>query len=539
MKRILPALALLLPGMAIAQSKPNIIFILSDDHAYQAISAYGNRLVQTPNIDRIAHGGALLTNNLVANSICGPSRATLLTGKYSHKNGYTLNEKTFDVHQETFPVLLQQNGYQTAWIGKLHLGSLPIGFNYFNILPGQGHYYNPDFINNNNDTIRYKGYVTNLISDFFFNWLQGRDTSKPFFAVIGEKATHREWLPEIQDLGAYDDINFPLPTTFFDTYDTREAAKDQDMTIDKTMRLAEDLKVHQPFGLQNYEQDKPRLQQWLQKNYPGRHFSETELKEFYIRQGEYRRLDEAQQQAFNHYYRDKITKDFEEKKLSGKELVKWKFQRYLKDYYATAKSLDRNIGKILDYLDSTGLSKNTIVIYASDQGFYLGEHGWFDKRFIYNESLKTAFAIRYPGVIKPGTKLDALVSNTDWAPTILDIAGAKIPSEIQGRSFLPLLKHQPVKDWRKAAYYHYYEYPEPHHVSPHFGLRTKDYMLARFYKGVNSWELFDLKKDPNQLKNVYNNPSYAAIKQQLLQQLKALILEYDDQEALEIYNHRL
>lgn len=539
MKRILLALALLLPGMAIAQSKPNIIFILSDDHAYQAISAYGNHLVQTPNIDRIAHGGALLTNNLVANSICGPSRATLLTGKYSHKNGYTLNEKTFDVHQETFPVLLQQNGYQTAWIGKLHLGSLPIGFNYFNILPGQGHYYNPDFINNNNDTIRYKGYVTNLISDFFFNWLQGRDTSKPFFAVIGEKATHREWLPDVQDLGAYDGINFPLPATFFDTYDTREAAKDQDMTIDKTMRLAEDLKVHQPFGLQNYEQDKPRLQQWLQKNYPGRNFSETELKEFYTRQGEYRRLDEAQQQAFNHYYRDKITKDFDEKKLSGKELVKWKFQRYLKDYYATAKSLDRNIGKILDYLDSTGLSKNTIVIYASDQGFYLGEHGWFDKRFIYNESLKTAFAIRYPGVIKPGTKLDALVSNTDWAPTILDIAGAKIPSDIQGRSFLPLLKHQPVKDWRKAAYYHYYEYPEPHHVSPHFGLRTKDYMLVRFYKGVNSWELFDLKKDPNQLKNVYNSPSYTAIKQQLLQQLKALILEYDDQEALEIYTHGL
>ena len=539
MKRILLALALLLPGMAIAQSKPNIIFILSDDHAYQAISAYGNHLVQTPNIDRIAHGGALLTNNLVANSICGPSRATLLTGKYSHKNGYTLNEKTFDVHQETFPVLLQQNGYQTAWIGKLHLGSLPIGFNYFNILPGQGHYYNPDFINNNNDTIRYKGYVTNLISDFFFNWLQGRDTSKPFFAVIGEKATHREWLPDVQDLGAYDGINFPLPATFFDTYDTREAAKDQDMTIDKTMRLAEDLKVHQPFGLQNYEQDKPRLQQWLQKNYPGRNFSETELKEFYTRQGEYRRLDEAQQQAFNHYYRDKITKDFDEKKLSGKELVKWKFQRYLKDYYATAKSLDRNIGKILDYLDSTGLSKNTIVIYASDQGFYLGEHGWFDKRFIYNESLKTAFAIRYPGVIKPGTKLDALVSNTDWAPTILDIAGAKIPSDIQGRSFLPLLKHQPVKDWRKAAYYHYYEYPEPHHVSPHFGLRTKDYMLVRFYKGVNSWELFDLKKDPNQLQNVYNSPSYTATKQQLLQQLKALILEYDDQEALEIYTHGL
>jgi arylsulfatase A-like enzyme len=538
MKWIYLAAMAVLPTVSMAQqSRPNIIFILSDDHAYQATSAYGNKYVQTPNIDRIAHSGALLTNNLVANSICGPSRATLLTGKYSHKNGYTLNEKRFDVNQETFPVVLQQNGYQTAWIGKLHLGSLPIGFNYFNILPGQGNYYNPDFINNNNDTIQYKGYVTNLISDFFFNWLEQRDTSKPFFAVVGEKATHREWLPDIQDLGAYDNIDFPLPPTFYDNYDTRPAAKDQDMTIDKTLRLKEDLKVHQGFGSQNFEKDKPGLLAVLKQYYPNREFTEAELRTFYKRNG-YGRLDEAQQKAYNDYY-GRITKEFDEKKLTGEELVKWKYQRYLKDYYATAKSLDRNIGKILDYLDSTGLSKNTVVIYASDQGFYMGEHGWFDKRFIYEESLKTSFVARYPGVIKPNTKVDNLISNVDWAPTILDIAGAKIPEEIQGRSFLPLLKQKAVPDWRDASYYHYYEYPQPHHVSPHFGVRTKDFTLVRFYKGVNNWELFDLKKDPNQLKNVYNDKKYETVKKKLLQKLKGLILQYDDKDALEIFNQQL
>lgn len=481
-------------------ARPNVLFILSDDHAYQATSAYGNKYVQTPNIDRIARGGALLMNNFVGNSLCGPSRATLLTGKFSHKNGYTLNEKTFDLNQETFPVLLQQNGYQTAWIGKLHLGSLPRGFNYFNILPGQGHYYNPDFINNDKDTIRYKGYVTNLISDFFFNWMSQRDTTKPFFAVVGEKATHREWLPDIQDLGAYDNIDFPLPATFFDNYDTRLAAKDQDMTIDKTMRLKEDLKVGLTF-----------------KDY-----------------GEYKRLDEKQSAAYKAYYNDIVTKEFLKKKLSGKELIKWKFERYLKDYYATAKSLDRNIGKILDYLDSTGLSKNTVVIYASDQGFYLGEHGWFDKRFIYEESLKTSFLIRYPGVIRPNSKIENLISNIDWNPTILDIAGVKIPDEVQGRSFLPVLKQEKVTDWRDAVYYHYYEYPQPHHVSPHFGIRTKDYLLVRFYHGVDSWELFDLKKDPSELNNIYDKTKNSTMVAGLKKKLRELIIQYDDKEALSI-----
>lgn len=502
-----------------AQNRPNIIFILSDDHAYQATSAYGNKLVQTPNIDRIANAGALLNNNFVANSICGPSRATLLTGKYSHQNGYTLNEKRYDVNQTNFPALLQQGGYQTAWIGKLHLGSLPVGFDYFNILPGQGQYYNPEFINNQNDTIQYKGYVTNLISDFFFDWLQKRDTSKPFFAVVGEKATHREWLPDVQDLGAYDNIEFPLPDDFFDNYDSRLAAQDQDMTIDKTMLLDLDLKVHQKFGkaLKDAADASPNKK--------------------YVNRG-YARLDDEQALAFEKYY-GKISADFDAKQLSGRELVKWKFQRYLKDYYATAKAMDRNIGRILDYLDSTGLSKNTVVIYASDQGFYLGEHGWFDKRFIYEQSLKTAFLAKYPGVIKPGTKVDGFVSNVDWAPTILDFAGIKAPGDMQGRSFLSLLKGKEPKDWRKDVYYHYYEYPQPHHVSPHFGIRAKDFVLVRFYTGVESWELFDLKKDPGEKRNVYKEGKYAPVVKDLKERLKRLIVEYDDKEALEIFNKEI
>ncbi|MFT3846863.1 MAG: sulfatase [Lacibacter sp.] len=490
-----------------AQNKqPNIIFILSDDHAYQATGAYGNKQVQTPNIDRLAREGARFTNTYVTNSICGPSRATFLTGKYSHKNGYPQNEQKFDVNQFTFPQLLQQNGYQTAWIGKLHLGSLPVGFNYFNILPGQGQYVNPDFINNNNDTVRYTGYVTNLITDFLFDWLQIRDTSKPFFAVVGEKATHREWMPDIPDLGAYDHIQFKLPSTFYDTYDNRLAAQQQDMSIEKTMTMEYDLKVNRSFI---YNKSKPN---------------------FFAK-----RLHPEQQQAYQKYY-DKITQEFEQKKLSGKALTEWKFQRYLRDYYATAKSLDRNIGRILNYLDSTGLSRNTIVIYASDQGFYLGEHGWFDKRFIYDESLKTAFLMRYPGVTKPGSSVNQIVSNIDWAPTVLDIAGIKPPGEVQGTSVLPLLTDKKVNGWRNAFYYHYYEYPEPHKVSPHFGLRTNDYLLIRFYHGVESWELFDLKKDPNQLRNVYTNKQYTAVLKGLKKRLREEILKFEDNEALEIFD---
>lgn len=488
------------------KERPNIIFIFSDDHAYQSIGAYGNKLAKTPNIDRIAREGALLKNNLVTNSICGPSRATLLTGKYSHINGYRNNDRTkFDITQLLFPDLLQKGGYQTAWIGKLHLNSLPTGFDYWNVLPGQGIYYNPEFITAPNDTIRKKGYVADIITESSLDWINRRDEKKPFFLVVGQKSVHREWYPDLQDLGAYDEVNFPLPKTFYDDYAGRAAAKDQDMSIEKTMRLREDLKIHL-----DYDQ------------VPG-----------------YRYFSDENKKAFKDYY-DKITKEFDDKKLSGKALTEWKYQRYIKDYLATANGLDRNIGKILDYLDKTGLSKNTVVIYASDQGFYMGEHGWFDKRFIYEESLKTPFIIRYPGVITPGTKVDQLISNIDWAPTVLDLAGADIPEEIQGKSFLPLLSKnvQANTPWRDAAYYHYYEFPEPHHVYPHFGVRTKRYKLVRFYGGIDTWELFDLEKDPHELKNVYAEKANAGIVNGLKAQLKTLMVRYKDDEALKILNSR-
>lgn len=490
----------------VAQTKerPNIIFIFSDDHAYQSIGAYGNKFAKTPNIDRIAREGALLTNNLVTNSICGPSRATLLTGKYSHINGYRNNDRTkFDITQQLFPDILQKGGYQTAWIGKLHLNSLPTGFDYWSILPGQGIYYNPEFISAPGDTARKLGYVADIITETSLNWINKRDQKKPFFLVVGQKSVHRGWHPDLQDLGAYDDIDFPLPETFYDDYAGRAAAKDQDMTIEKTMQLQNDLKVHL-----NYDR------------VPG-----------------YKFFPEDKKKIFKDYY-DKISKEYDDKKLTGKALTEWKYQRYIKDYLATANGLDRNIGKILDYLDKTGLSKNTVVIYASDQGFYLGEHGWFDKRFIYEESLKTPFVIRYPGVIKPGTKVEQLVSNIDWAPTVLDLAGAKIPAEIQGKSFLPLLDKNAKANtpWRDAAYYHYYEYPQPHHVSPHFGIRTKRHKLARFYGGVNSWELFDLEKDPHELKNIYGEKSNEAVAKNLKERLKTLIVQYKDNEALKLFN---
>lgn len=494
-------LLLLLAAGSYAQQpkRPNIIFIFSDDHAYQAISAYGNKQVQTPNIDRIAKQGARFNNALVTNSICGPSRATLLTGKYSHINGYPLNEQRFDVNQQLFPALLQQHGYQTAWIGKWHLGNLPKGFDFWRILNGQGQYYNPDFIGPK-DTVRMEGYVTNLITGMSLNWLKNRDTSKPFFLVVGEKATHREWLPDLQDLGAYDHITFPLPPTFRDNYRNREAAQNQDMTIDKTMRLKEDLKVHA-----NYEK------------------------------GIYGRFTPEQRRVFENYYENKVSKEFDEKKLAGEALVEWKYQRYLRDYLSTARSLDRNIGEILAYLDKNGLAENTVLIYASDQGFYMGEHGWFDKRFIYEESLKTPFVIRYPGVIKPGTQVNELMANIDWAPTILDLAGVKPPADIQGTSFLPLVKPGgDKKNWRKEVYYHYYEFPQPHHVYPHFGIRTAQYTLVRFYNPGKSWELYDLKKDPHQVNNIYGQKGMEKTTAALKEKLKQLMIQYKDTAALKI-----
>lgn len=479
--------------------RPNILFIISDDHAYQEIGVYGSKIAKTPNIDRIAREGAVFKNSFVTNSLCGPSRATLLTGKYSHINGYKANEGKF-TDQETYPKILQQNNYETAWIGKMHLGNLPKGFDYFNILPGQGHYYNPDFINNNNDTVRHTGYISNIITDLTVDWLSKRNSSKPFCLVVGEKATHRQWLPDIQDLGAFDEVDFPLPPTFRDDYKGRTAALNQDMTVDKTMLLKEDLKIHADY-----------------KAGPV-----------------YRRLNAEQKKAYEDYY-GKISREFDQKQLSGKKLAEWKYQRYLKDYLSVAKSLDRNIGKILDYLDKSGLAKNTVVIYVSDQGFYMGEHGWFDKRFMYEESLRTPFVMRYPGIIKPGTVINKFAVNIDWAPTILSIAGAKIPAGMQGVSLLPILNGNANTPWKNEVYYHYYEYPAPHRVSAHFGIRDERYKLICFYSGRKVWELFDLQKDPNELNNIYDKKENAEMISRLKKRLLLQIKQYKDDEAQKIF----
>ncbi|HEY1020509.1 MAG TPA: sulfatase [Sediminibacterium sp.] len=484
------------------QTRPNILVIFSDDHADQTISAYGSRLMQTPNIDRIAREGAILRNVFVTNSLCAPSRAVLLTGKYSHLNGLKDNDvkRSFDGSQQQVQKLLATQQYQTAWIGKWHLQTLPQGFDFWRILPDQGHYYQPDFINMTNDTIRYKGYVTNLISEFSLNWLNQRDTTRPFFLVVGEKATHRSWLPDIPDLGAYDAVDFPEPATFHDKYEGRTAAQKQDMLIRRTMSVKNDLKVRPDYDARN----------------------------------QFGRFDPEQLAAFKKYY-DGIALQYDAVKNDSARLENWKFQRYLKDYLATAKSLDRNIGRILQYLDVTGLAKNTVVIYASDQGFYMGEHGWFDKRFMYEESFRTPFVMRYPGQIIPGTSLDKMVVNIDFAPTILDIAGIKTPLEMQGKSFLPLLTKPGEKTaWRTTIYYHYYEYPEPHRVAPHFGIRTATHKLIRFYGPDDNWELFDLTSDPAELKNLYGQKGYELLTQQLKAELQAQITHYQDTEAAAI-----
>ena len=497
------------PGASAASGRrPNIIFILSDDHAYQAISAYGSQLAETPNIDRIAREGVLFTRAMVTNSICGPSRATLLTGKYSHKNGYPLNEKRFNTDQPVFPAMLRDHGYQTAWIGKWHLGSLPKGFDYFRILNGQGEYYNPDLIGPT-DTTRGEGYVTDIITRLTESWLDGRDTSRPFCLIVGEKATHREWLPDIPDLGAYDGKDLPLPPAFHDDYNGRPAAADQDMTIARTMRLKEDLKVHA-----DYEHS-----------------------------GIYNRFTPEQKKRFYDYYENTVSRQYDDllrRRDTGEALLHWKYERFLKDYLSVARSLDRNIGLLLNYLDQKGLAGNTVVIYASDQGFYLGEHGWFDKRWIYEESLRTPFVMRYPGVVRPGSTVSSMMLNIDWAPTILDMAGVKTPADMQGVSFMPLVAGRgDTAGWRKAMYYHYYEFPQPHHVSPHFGIRTERWVLVRFYGPKDYWELYDLDHDPHELHNLYGstdglNGHYEAVTRRLKAQLRELILQYDDQEALRL-----
>jgi arylsulfatase A-like enzyme len=465
------------------KSRPNIVIIFSDDHAWQAISAYGEsrKLLQTPGIDRLAREGVRFDRCLVPNSICGPSRATLLTGKYNHVNGFYNNTNSkFDGSQMTFPKLLRKAGYQTAIVGKWHLVSQPTGFDYWHILPGQGVYYNPPMIRNG-QRIKHEGYTTDILTDLSLDWLKQRDKNKPFLLMLHHKAPHREWEPALRHLGHDKDRKYPEPDTLFDDYAGRgKAEREQDMTIAKTM-TARDLKLT-PTSPLNVEQRK----------------------------------------AWDAYYEPR-NEAFRKAKLTGKDLVRWKYNRYMHDYLGCIKAVDESVGRVLKYLDDEKLADNTLVVYSSDQGFYLGEHGWFDKRWIFEESLRTPLLIRWPGVAKAGGINKDMVSNLDIAETFLDAAGIAPPAEMQGRSLVPLLKGQTPAAWRKSFYYHYYEHPAVHSVHRHYGVVTPRYKLVYFYEpDADYWELFDLQKDPKELRSVYGQTEYADVQKQLHEELKRL-----------------
>ncbi len=488
----------------LSKKKPNIVFLFTDDHASQAISAYGGRLADiapTPNIDRLANEGMRFDKCYVTNSICAPSRATILTGKHSHLNGVMNNGNKFDGSQQTFPKLLQQSGYQTAIIGKWHLKTDPTGFDYWNILPGQGNYYNPDFIEMGNKK-RFEGYVTNLTTDFAFEWLDKRDKEKSFCLMLQHKAPHRNWSPEAKYLTAFDDVEIPMPDNFFDDYQNRgSAAKNQEMEIATHMQWGHDMKLSQS------------MVEKIDSGYKG------------WRNGEIERMTKDQKAIWDKAYNPKNEK-FIKSNLEGKELAKWKYQRYLKDYLRCIKSVDDNIGRVYEYLEKNGLLENTIIVYSSDQGFYLGEHGWFDKRFMYEESFSTPLIASWPGKIKPGSVNKDMVSNLDFAQTFLDIAGIKQPEDMQGRSLKPLMLGETPSDWRESLYYHYYEHPGIHNVQPHEGVANVRYKLIHFYK-INEWEFYDLQNDPNEMKSEYDNSEYSEIVVEMKRELEELKDEYD------------
>ena len=475
-----------LPQAALA--RPNIVFVFTDDHAYQAISAYGSRINRTPHIDRLAREGMLFQRCYVTNSICGPMRAVIQTGKYSHRNGFLVNGNRFDGTQQTFPKLLQQAGYQTAVIGKWHLGRhmRPQGFDYSEVLIGQGPYYNPRMLRNG-QRVSHTGYTTDIITDLALKWLQEqRDVDRPFMLMYQHKAPHRNWQPGPQHLHLYDDVTIPEPDTLFDDYSGRGSpAKTQDMTIAKTMTDF-DLKLEPPKNLTPQQ-----LQRW------------------------------------NAAYAPK-NQAFRKAGLKGRDLVRWKYQRYIKDYLRCVASVDDNLGRVLQYLDDSGLAENTVVIYCSDQGFYLGEHGWFDKRWMYQESLRNPFIVRWPGVVAPGQINDRdIVSPLDFAQTFLDMAEVRQPEDMQGASLVPVLKGQTPANWRKAFYYHYYEFPGWHDVRRHYGVTDGRYKLIHFYEpDVNQWELYDLQSDPRELHSRYNDQALAAVRSRLQQTLSELRDQY-------------
>jgi arylsulfatase A-like enzyme len=489
--------------------KPNILFIMSDDHAFQAISAYGHGLNSTPNIDRIAADGMRFNKAFCTNSISAPCRAVILTGKFSHLNGLRDNSDLFNGAQQTLPKMLRPAGYQSAIIGKWHLKTNPTGFDFWRILIDQGPYYNPD-MKDSTGTHRYTGYTTSIIGDQAIQWLDKRDPQKPFFLMVHNKAPHRNWMPEPKYFDLFRNTKFPVPENFFDDYSNRgRAAKEQEMSVIKDMTVNYDLKVfpHKPDSLTGDDQA------W---------------------EGGLKRMTPEQRTTWNQYYQ-KITDEFYAKKLTGKDLALWKFQRYMEDYLACIQSVDDQVGRLLDYLKDNGLDKNTLVVYCSDQGFYLGEHGWFDKRFMYEESLRTPLVMKLPGVIKPGSTSEDLVQNVDFASTFLQLAGLQIPDSLQGLSLVPVMDGKTQEGGvklRDAIYYHYYEYPGVHAVKRHYGIRTDRYKLIHFYQDIDEWELFDLEKDPRELSNLYNDPSYAKTITDLKAALVKLQIQYQDTEGL-------
>ena len=488
-----------------ASKRPNIIYIMADDHAEQAISAYGHtvsQLAPTPNIDRIAAEGALFENNFCTNSICGPSRAVVLTGKFSHVNGFRMNGERFNGDQQTFPKLLQQAGYKTGIVGKWHLAGYPQGFDYWNILTDQGNYYNPDFLKvdtatNQVDTTRIHGYATDIITEEALQFLKNAEGSnQPFMLMIHHKAPHRNWMPALRHVNKYDSVEFPLPETYFTDHAGSLGSKEQQQTIYQDMYEGHDLKMTK-------EKGSPELAHnpWT-----------TDFERMTLEQR--RQWDEAYQAKND---------AFHEANLSGRALAEWKGQRYLHEYLATIAAVDEGVGKVLDYLEENGLAENTIVVYTTDQGFYLGEKGWFDKRYMYEESLAMPLLMKYPNHIKQGSRIDALTQNLDFPETFLDYAGVAIPADMQGKSLKPLLENTMKDDnFRDAVYYHYYDYPAFHMVKKHYGVRTERYKLMHFYDDIDTWELYDLKEDPKEIHNQIDNPAYDAIEARLRTTLDSL-----------------
>jgi arylsulfatase A-like enzyme len=496
-------------GSAARPSRPNIVFFFTDDHAPHAIGAYDGWLKEvnpTPHIDQLAREGMLFRNSFCTNSICGPSRAVIITGKHSHKNGFMNNGNRFDGSQQTFPKLMQKAGYETAMFGKWHLKSEPQGFDAWQVLIGQGQYYNPD-LKSPEGKQRIDGHCTDVVTDLAIEWLhKQRSADKPFVLMCQHKAPHRCWMPAERHLNLYDDIEIPEPATLFDRWeDNASPARWQEMEIDRQLHLNFDL-FH-----------------GLSVDFDGQQAKGVDGSAY----RNMKRMNAAQLAAWKDAYGPK-DEALRKANLSGKELVRWKYQRYAKNYLRCVKGVDENLKKLQGTLDELGLSDNTVFVYSSDQGFYIGDHGWYDKRWMYEESLKMPLIIKWPGVTKPGSVNESFVQNLDYAETFLEMAGAPVPEDMQGRSLVPLLKDKRPDDWRKSIYYHYYEFPSVHMVPKHNGIRTERYKLINFYE-FGEFEFYDLDNDPDELTNEYNNPKYADQVAELKAQLEELRVQCEDE----------